>query len=264
MQTPRSQRPSDSPTTKKVDQYNDPHHDYVKYWDGRDYEHQAEEMAVKRLLDGRHFEHAVDVGGGYGRLSVLLKQFADKVSLVDPSHKQLTFAADYLQDHPDIERHEMPAHNLRFADGSVDLVAMIRVIHHLPDPTQELQEIARILRPGGYAVIEIANYMHARNRLRHLVHHQKIAAMPVDIRSKAHQREDEIPFVNHNPREITRQLSAAGLNVERILSVSNLRSTGLKKVMPKRVMLAIEGVLQPTLAKSYFGPSVFFLVRKQA
>jgi hypothetical protein len=27
-------------------------------------------------------------------------------------------------------------------------------------------------------------------------------------------------------------------------------------------MLAIEGVLQPTLASSYFGPSVFFLVRK--
>jgi len=28
------------------------------------------------------------------------------------------------------------------------------------------------------------------------------------------------------------------------------------------VMLAIEGILQPTLANSFFGPSVFFLVRK--
>jgi hypothetical protein len=32
--------------------------------------------------------------------------------------------------------------------------------------------------------------------------------------------------------------------------------------MPKSVMLAIEGILQPTLAKSFFGPSVFFLVKK--
>ena len=60
-----------------------------------------------------------------------------------------------------------------------------------------------------------------------------------------------------------RQLDKAGLRVERILSVSNLRSPGLKKVVPKPVMLAIEGILQPTLASTFFGPSVFFLIRKK-
>ena len=27
--------------TKKADQYNDPTHNYLKYWDGRDYENEA-------------------------------------------------------------------------------------------------------------------------------------------------------------------------------------------------------------------------------
>jgi ubiquinone/menaquinone biosynthesis C-methylase UbiE len=248
---------------KKVDQYDDPEHDYVKYWEGRTYEHEAEEMAVRRLLDGKHFKHAVDVGGGYGRLSVLLKNFADEVTLAEPSHKQLQVAEDYLHDHPDINRRTMAAHALDFSDDSIDLVTMIRVIHHLPDPTEELHEIARILSPDGYAVIEVANYSHVRNRLKHLVRHKKLPKHPVDIRSASKRLENEVPFVNHNPKQITQQLAQAGLRVERILSVSNLRNAGLKKLMPKRVMLAIEGVLQPTLARSYFGPSVFFLVRKE-
>ena len=29
-------------TKKKADQYNDPTHNYLRYWDGRDYEHAAE------------------------------------------------------------------------------------------------------------------------------------------------------------------------------------------------------------------------------
>ena len=51
-----------------TDKYNDPSHNYVKYWEGRDYENQAEEMAIKRLLEGKRFRHAVDIGGGFGRL----------------------------------------------------------------------------------------------------------------------------------------------------------------------------------------------------
>ena len=52
------------------------------------------------------------------------------------------------------------------------------------------------------------------------------------------------------------------LKVEKILSVSNLRSPGLKKIVPTSVMLKTEQIMQPMLAKSFFGPSVFFLVKK--
>jgi SAM-dependent methyltransferase len=247
---------------KRADQYNDPSHNYLKYWEGRDYENRAEEMAIKRLLEGKHFKTAVDVGGGYGRLCVLLETYADKVTLAEPSQQQLDIAKDFLKDHPEIDRKLMQADDLKFADGSMDLVTLIRVMHHLPNPEPELAEISRILSKDGYAVIEVANYMHARNRLKHLLKAKKMPTEPVDIRSAANRRDDEIAFVNHNPHTVIKQLAHAGLKVERILSVSNLRSPGLKKIMPKSVMLAIEGILQPTLAKSFFGPSVFFLVRK--
>src|SRR5206468_867655 len=100
----------------------------------------------------------------YGRLSVILKQYADRVSLVEPSHFQLDRAEHFLQDHADIERLQQTADALQFPDDSVDLITMIRVLHHLPNPAPELREIARILSPDGYAVIEVANYSHFRNR----------------------------------------------------------------------------------------------------
>jgi ubiquinone/menaquinone biosynthesis C-methylase UbiE len=248
--------------TKKADQYNDPTHNYLHYWDGRDYEHASEEMAIRRLLKGRHFRNAVDVGGGYGRLCVLLENYADKVTLAEPSQQQLDIAADYLKDHPEIDRKLLQADDLKFKEGEVDLLTMVRVMHHLPDPSSEFAEIARVLSDDGYVILEVANYAHGRNRLKHALKGKRLPVEPVDIRSAENKRDDEIAFVNHNPHTVIKQLAHAGLKVERALSVSNLRSPGLKKVVPRGVMLSLEKLLQPTLANTYFGPSVFFLIKK--
>jgi SAM-dependent methyltransferase len=249
-------------TKKKADQYNDPKHNYLHYWDGREYEHAAEELAIGRLLRGKHLKTAVDVGGGYGRLCVQLEKYADNVTLAEPSQQQLDIAADFLKDHPEIKRQLMQADDLKFEDNSVELLTMIRVMHHLPDPSAEFQEIARVLSPEGYAIIEVANYLHMRNRLKHLAKLRKLPVKPVDIRSEANKREDEIPFVNHNPATVVRQLAHAGLKVEATLSVSNLRSARLKQIVPRGLMLGAERLLQRPLAPLYFGPSIFFLVRK--
>ncbi len=251
--------------TKKVtaDQYNDPNHNYLKYWSGRDYEHEAEVLAIKRLLKSKHFKTAVDIGGGYGRLDPVLSIYADKVILVEPSQQQLDIAKDFLKDFPKVDKVLMQADNLDLKDASVDLIVMVRVMHHLPQPEESLKEISRALSPGGYAIIEVANYMHAKNRLKYLMKGKKMPLEPVDIRSKANQRADEIAFVNHNPHTVTKQLSDAGLRVNRILSVSNLRFPTLKKVLPRSVMLAFEGILQPVLSPMFFGPSIFFLVTKK-
>lgn len=251
-----------SKSNKKSDHYDDGTHNYLHYWNGRDYEHNAEILALDRLLKNKHFEHAVDVGGGYGRLSAVLTQYADKVTLAEPSQQQLDIAEEYLKNFPTVSRKRMQADDLKFQDNSVDLVTVVRVIHHLPDPSAEFAEIARILKPGGYFFFEFANYSNFKNRVKHYAKGKKMPLEPVDIRSAENRRDDEIPFVNHNPKTVRQQLAHAGLKVEKVLSVSNLRSPGLKKVIPQGGMLAIENLMQPALGKTYFGPSAVFLVRK--
>lgn len=250
------------PKNRKADQYNDPSHNYLKYWEGRDYENAAEEMAIKRFLRGRRFKHAVDVGGGYGRLCLLLEKYADKVTLAEPSQQQLDIAKGFLKGHPEIDRALLQADDLKFPTGSIDLITMIRVMHHLPDPMPEFKEIHRTLSNDGVFILELANNAHVRNRVKYALRGRRIPTKPVDIRSPENRRKEEIPFVNHNPKTVINQLNKAGFEVVKLLSVSNLRSPTIKKVVPRAVMLATEKAMQPTLAKTYFGPSVFFLLKK--
>ena len=254
-------------TTKKpvqmADQYDDPKYNYQDYWAGREYEHAAEEMAIKRLLKGRHFKHAVDVGGGYGRLSKFLTNFADKVTLAEPSQQQLDMAKIYLKDNPNVEHKLAQAANLKIPAGSVDLVVVVRVLHHLPDPAVELKEISRVLESGGTFILEFANDAHFLNRVRYGARGKKVPKQPVDIRSRASIEAGEIAFVNHHPKTIIKLLQDTGFEVETVLSGSNLRSPRLKKVLGKNILLGLEKVMQPLLAPIYFGPSVWLRLRKR-
>lgn len=248
---------------KVANQYDSGNYNYLKYWDGRDYEHAAEEIAIKRLIRGKKFKHAVDIGGGYGRLCVLLNDYADQVTLAEPAKSQLKIAKDYLKDYPKIDQKLMQADDLQFKDGSVDLFTMIRVMHHLPDPTKEFSELSRALTKDGFLVLEIANNAHFKNRVRYAVKGKKVPNEPVDIRSEENRHDDEVAFVNHNPKMVIKQLNDAGLKVVKALSVSNLRSPSLKKFVPKPLMLSVESLMQPTFARTYFGPSVFLLLKKK-
>jgi len=249
--------------TRKANQYDDPAYNYQDYWQGRDYEHAAEEMAIKRLLRGRHFEHAVDVGGGYGRLSKFLTKYADKVTLAEPSQQQLDIAKIYLKDTPQVAQKLLQAADMKLKDGSADLVLVVRVLHHLPDPTPEFKEISRVLKPGGTFLLEFANDAHFLNRIRYGMRGRAVPKNPVDIRSEHNKREEEIPFVNHHPKVIIDKLQAAGFEVEATLSGSNLRSPTLKRILGKKPLLAVEKLMQPLLAPIYFGPSVWLRLKKK-
>ncbi len=245
---------------RKADQYDDPKYNYQDYWAGREYEHAAEGMALKRLLKGQHFKHAVDVGGGYGRLSKFLTTFADKVTLAEPSQQQLDFAKIYLKDTPQVEQKMLQAADLKMPDDSVDLILVVRVLHHLPDPLPEFKEIARMLKPGGIFILEFANDAHFLNRIRYGIRGKKVPKTPVDISTK---KAAKIPFVNHHPKMIIELLNKAGLEVETALSGSNLRSPALKKILGKNIRIGLEKVLQPMLAPLYFGPSVWLRLKKR-
>ena len=247
---------------KKADHYDDDDYNYLYYWDGRDYENASERIAITKFLRGKHFRNAVDVGGGYGRLCVFLEQFADRVTLAEPSQRQLDIAVDFLKDHPEVDRVRTQADALDFDDKAFDLITMIRVMHYLPDPMTEFRELARVLADDGTLILEVANHTHARNRLRYLLKGKKMPLTPVDISTKKNRTADDAPFVNHHPKTVIKQLADAGLRVEKVLSVSNLRSPGLKKIVPMPIMLSVEKFLQRPLARAYFGPSVFMLVKK--
>jgi SAM-dependent methyltransferase len=253
---------AESTTGRKTGIYNDPFFNYAQFWKGREYEHQAEVDALRRLLAGRSYQHAADIGGGYGRLSVILTEYANRVTLADPSTQQLDLSREIF---PALtfERELADAARLPFADGSIDLALVVRVLHHLPDPDAELAELARVLRPGGHAVVEAANSTHAGRRFAALLRGQRIGLKPLDIRAEDSRRRGTAPYVNHHPRTLTRQLAFVGLEVLQALSVSNFRHPLTKALVPQRALAAAERAVQQPLAGIHFGPSIFWLLEKK-
>ncbi len=247
---------------RKVNFYDDKGHDYRDFWQERDYEHNSEMIAIDKLLKGRHFNLTMDYGGGYGRVTPKLLEYSDRVILVDPSTKQLKMAKEKLKGMDvDYELQEK-ADSVPAKDNSLDLLVMIRVSHHLPDPKPVFTEIYRSLKPKGMGLIEIANEAHFINRLRYLKKLSGVPKEPVPIGEKANGQGDETPFVNHNPATIKSTLESLGFELVDKLSVSNLRSGALKKHLPLKSMLFLERSMQRPLASANFGPSVFMLIRK--
>jgi SAM-dependent methyltransferase len=60
-------------------------------------------------------------------------------------------------------------HHLPFRSASADLVVMLEVIEHLPDIPHTLSEIARVLKPGGVAVLSTPNRLNVASRLHYLL-----------------------------------------------------------------------------------------------
>lgn len=97
--------------------------------------------------------HAVlDVGTGSGGfISTLKKTFPNaRITAVDPHKESLEKARC---NHPGITFFEMDAGRLDFDDNAFDVVSLSKVLHHLPKIKKALKEIRRVVKPGGYIII---------------------------------------------------------------------------------------------------------------
>lgn len=100
-------------------------------------------------------DRVLDLGCGTGRFTAALgKTFGCSMIGVEPSAAMLSVAE--AQQVPRIEWKLGDAENIPLEDGSIDLVFMSQVFHHLSHPEKALQEIRRALASAGYLAIRNA------------------------------------------------------------------------------------------------------------
>lgn len=125
---------------------------------------EAWRLAFQRHLLAEAPSRILDLGSGTGRYSPLLAEwFGCRVVGVEPS-AGMRSAAMREHSHPRVDYLGGDAQAIPLADGSCDAALLAFVIHHVPDREQCARELARVLRPGGLALVT-GGYSERRERL---------------------------------------------------------------------------------------------------
>ena len=224
------------------------------FWAQRPYEDAADRAALRALLP-RRGRRVLDVGAGYGRLVDEYAGF-DEVVLLDASAVHVEAARKRHAGDRRVSVLEADASGIPLADATVDVVVCIRLLHHLEDPRPVLREIARVLRPGGVLVLEVANKRNAKAIARWLLRRQAWSPFgpgPATYRPFHH---------DHSPGDIDRWLADVGLRVERRRTVSLFRARAVTRRVEAAVLVRLERPLQSLLAPLTPGPSLFVRARR--
>ena len=243
---------------KVISDYNG--YDYKKeFWENvdREYEDQADRMAIRKLLPKR-MEKFADIGGGYGRLAGEYLKRARKAYIFDYSKTELKQAKDMYGDK--IETKAGDIYELPFKDDELDGLMMVRVTHHLDNLNKAIAELYRVLKPGGVAVIEVANKRTLPKIVRFLTGRSKVN--PFDKKVANYKEISADGFYNYHPKYVEEIFEKVGFKREKVLSVSNFRSRGLKKMLGTNNLVHLENGAQKILAPIRFAPSIYYKLRK--
>ena len=211
-----------------------------RFWEqgGRAYEDAVEVIALKRLLP-EHGEFLLELGAGAGRNTPRYKNFS-RVALLDYSRTQLLQARERLGSSEGTIFIAADIYRLPFVPGVFDGATMIRTLHHMADPQMALDQVARVMAPGGAFILEFANKRNLKAILRYFLRKQTWSPYtpePVEFAA--------LNFDFH-PKSVRVYLNQAGFRIEKQLSVSHFRVSVLKQHIPTRWLAALDSLLQWT------------------
>lgn len=226
-----------------------------RFWDegGRAYEDAVEGIALRRLLPSAG-SFMLELGAGAGRNTPRYQHF-ERIALVDYSRTQLLQARERLGDSTRYVYVAADVYHLPFVDRLFDAATMIRTLHHMADPSLALTQTQRVMQADGTFILEFANKRNLKAILRYVLGKQTwnpFSQEPLEFAP--------LNFDFH-PKAIRGYLEKCGFHVERQLTVSHFRVGFLKRLIPTKLLVGVDALLQWTGRWVQFSPSVFIRSR---
>ncbi len=99
------------------------------------------------------FHRGLSLGSGEGDYDAFIATYCNQLIGCDINAEDVAFAKILNCEVSNLQYQVENALQLSFADDSFDLVVSVEVIEHVGEPARMVQEMARVLQPGGLAVI---------------------------------------------------------------------------------------------------------------
>lgn len=222
---------------------------------GRDYEDAVERIALRSLIPAKGGRIA-EVGAAFGRL-VELYQGYEQIILLDYSRSQLQTAAKRLGNDPRYVFVAGNVYSLPLADGVLDTLVMVRVMHHLADVSHALSELKRVTHSKSTTIVEYANKRNLKALFRWWGGKQDWSPHHLD----------PVEFVKLNfdfhPDWMTKRFEEAGFSIHDRLAVSHFRLGLLKRLVPTNMLAGIDSLLFRAGNRYPVSPSVFVRMNSQ-
>lgn len=154
----------------------------VGEWDRLRGELFGESFTAEALLGFLNPDWVVaDLGCGTGTTTELLAPVVKTVIAVDREPQMLTAARQRLAEFDNVVYREDDIARLSLDDGSADAAIVSLVMVYVPQPEAAVAEMARILRPGGTAMI-VDLVTHDRQSYLHTMGHQHLGFDEKEVR----------------------------------------------------------------------------------
>ncbi|MCC6461302.1 MAG: methyltransferase domain-containing protein [Saprospiraceae bacterium] len=108
---------------------------------------------LEQLARLKTFEQGLNLGTGEGDYDRMVAGFCRQLTACDINPDDIAHARELNKEVPNLHYETNNALALSYPDRSFDLLVSCEVIEHVGQPEQMVREIARVLRPGGYAVM---------------------------------------------------------------------------------------------------------------
>jgi len=172
---------------------------------------------LKAYFSESEINSILDIGTGSGDFIEVLQDVFPQAQItgVDPDTESLQEA---IKKYPGVSFGEMRAEILEFADNSFDLASISMALHHLPDIQTSLKEMLRVVKPGGWIIVNelFSDNLNPSQEVHKIFHH---------FRSKI----DRLTGIYHQEtfekEQILHLVKAAGIQI--LLSFENTIQTNL-------------------------------------
>lgn len=129
-------------------------------------------------LGRTHYPQALGIGSANGAELRPVLQRSQQVTVLEPSDG---FSATHIDGKPVTYVKPQASGHMPFADASFDLIVCFSVLHHIPNVSTVIQEMFRVLKPGGQVLLREPTHSMGdwRQPRRGLTRHERGLPLPL-------------------------------------------------------------------------------------